>query len=160
MFGEESELYRDLKALTQGSVHPIDLIDCNGRYSVNICCVGIDARVGADVHKYSGIPVIGGAGGYVISVLVHIFKGISRKMKISCGDYYKDADTALVCACNGRFYGGGFNPSLNARPDDGILDIYIIKRLASSLLQDLSANMPPAKLTSSPNMSHIFAQTT
>ena len=129
MFGEESELYRDLKALTQGSVHPIDLIDCNGRYSVNICCVGIDARVGADVHKYSGIPVIGGAGGYVISVLVHIFKGISRRMKITCGDYYKDAETALVCACNGRFYGGGFNPSLNARPDDGILDIYIIKKI-------------------------------
>jgi len=129
MFGDESELYRDLNALTQGSEHPIDIIDCNGRYSVNICCVGIDARVGADVHKYSGIPLIGGATGYVVSVLVHIFKGISRKMKISCGEYYKDDEMALVCACNGRFYGGGFNPSLNARPDDGILDIYIIKKI-------------------------------
>ena len=129
MFGDESDLYRDLKALTRGTEHPIDIIDCNGRYSVNICCVGIDARVGADVHKYSGIPLIGGATGYVVSVLVHIFKGISRRMKISCGEYYKDAEMALVCACNGRFYGGGFNPSLNARPDDGILDIYIIKKI-------------------------------
>ena len=33
---------------------------------------------------------------------------------------------ALVCACNGRFYGGGFNPSLDARPDDGIMDIFIV----------------------------------
>ena len=129
MFGEEGELYRDLKALTSGSEHLIDLIDCNGRYSVNICCVGIDARVGADVHKYSGIPLIGGATGYVVSVLVHIFKGISRKMKITSGEYHKEAEMALVCACNGRFYGGGFNPSLNARPDDGILDIYIIKKI-------------------------------
>ena len=31
MFGDESELYRDLYALLDGSVRPIDLIDCNGR---------------------------------------------------------------------------------------------------------------------------------
>ena len=158
MFGEESELYRDLKALTQGSVHPIDLIDCNGRYSDNICCVGIDARVGADVHKYSGIPVIGGAGGYVISVLVHIFKGISRKMKISCGDYYKDADTALVCACNGRFYGGGFNHSLNARPDDVILDIYIIKKIGLITLARLIGKYASGKADELPDyVTHLRA---
>jgi len=137
MFGEESGLYRDLKALVRGSEHPIDLIDCNGRYSVNICCVGIDARVGADVHKYSKIPLIGGATGYVVSVLVHIFKGIARRMKVKCGDYVKDAELSLVCACNGRFYGGGFNPSLNARPDDGIIDIYIIKKIGLITLAKL-----------------------
>ena len=130
MFGEESDLYRDLNALVRGSEQPIDLIDCNGRYSVNICCVGIDARVGADVHKYSNIPLIGGATGYVVSVLVHVFKGIARRMKVSCGEYYKDAELSLVCACNGRYYGGGFNPSISARPDDGILDIYIIKKIS------------------------------
>lgn len=129
MFGNESELYRDLKALVRGSEQKIDLLDCNGRYSVNICCVGIDARVGADVHKYSGIPLIGGATGYVVSVIVHVFKGIARKMKVRCGDYYNDNELSLVCACNGRFYGGGFNPSLTARPDDGIIDIYIIKKI-------------------------------
>ena len=35
--------------------------------------------------------------------------------------------------CNGRFYGGGFNPSLDARPDDGVLDIFIAKKV--NLLQ-------------------------
>lgn len=129
MFGEEGELYRDLKALVHGNEKAIDLIDCNGRYSVNICCVGIDARVGADVHKYSSIPVIGGATGYVVSVLVHIFKGIARKMKVRVDDYCNDSELSLVCACNGRFYGGGFNPSKVARPDDGIIDIYIIKKI-------------------------------
>ena len=129
MFGEEGELYRNLEALVRGGETAIDLIDCNGRYSVNICCVGIDARVGADVHKYSSLPLIGGAGGYVVSVLVHIFKGIARKMKIQCNDFCKDDEFSLVCACNGRYYGGGFNPSPDARPDDGILDIYIIKKI-------------------------------
>ena len=130
MFGEDSELFRDLSALLAGSVHPIDLIDCNGRYSANICSVGIDARIGTEVHKYSGLPLIGGAGGYVVSAVVNVFRGINRHMRIRCGDYTSDARHALLCACNGRFYGGGFNPSLHARPDDGVLDFYIAKEVS------------------------------
>ena len=125
-FGEEQELFRDLDAILNGDVHPIDLIDCNGRYSVNICSVGIDARIGTEVHKYSGIPLIGGATGYVVSAAVNVFKGINRPMHVRCGDYDASCEHALIAACNGRYYGGGFNPSLNARPDDGILDIYVV----------------------------------
>ena len=126
MFGEEKDLFRDLGALLRGTEQPIDLIDCNGRYSANICSVGIDARIGTEVHKYSGIPLIGGATGYVVSAAVNVFKGINRPMHVRCGDYDASCEHALIAACNGRYYGGGFNPSLNARPDDGILDIYIV----------------------------------
>ncbi len=129
MFGAERDLFRDLDALLDGTVRPIDLIDCNGRYSVNICSVGIDARVGTEVHKYSKIPLIGGAAGYVVSAAVNMFKGIASDMTIRCGDFYRSEKTSLACACNGRFYGGGFNPSLHARPDDGIMDIYIVKKV-------------------------------
>ena len=129
MFGAEKELFRDLDALLDGTERPIDLIECNGRYSANICSVGIDARIGTEVHKYSRIPLIGGATGYVVSAAVNMFKGINRHMRIRCGDYSSDARHALLCACNGRFYGGGFNPSLHARPDDGIMDVYIVKQV-------------------------------
>ena len=115
MFGEEKDLFRDLDALLNGSVHPIDLIDCNGRYSANICSVGIDARIGTEVHKYSNIPLIGGATGYVVSAAVNVFKGINRPMHVRCGDYDGNGEYALIAACNGRYYGGGFNPSLTAR---------------------------------------------
>ena len=129
MFGEEAELFRNLEALIAGTVHPIDLIDCNGMKSANLCSVGIDARVGCNVHKYSGIPIIGGAGGYVISLIVEVFKGICTPMKITSGSYSRDAETALACVCNGRFYGGGFMPSKDAMPDDGELDIYIAHKM-------------------------------
>lgn len=133
MFGEEKELFRDLDALLDGKVHPIDLLDCNGRYSANICSVGVDARIGTDVHKYSHIPLIGGATGYVVSAIVNMFKGIATPMEIRCGDFSASGRHTLVCACNGRFYGGGFNPSLDAKPDDGIMDVYIAKKV--NLLQ-------------------------
>ena len=89
--------------------------------------MGIDARIGVDVHKYSRIPLIGGATGYVVSTVVNVFKGITRNMRIRSGEFSADGPHSLVCACNGRYYGGGFNPSVTARPDDGVLDIYIIK---------------------------------
>ena len=133
MFGEEKDCFRDLEALLDGWEHPIDLIDCNGRWCCNICSVGIDARIGTDVHKYSKIPLVGGAGGYVVSLLVNVFKGIATAMQVRCGDYSAEGGHSLVCACNGRFYGGGFNPSLDARPDDGDLDVYVVKKV--SLLQ-------------------------
>ena len=126
MFGEEKDMFRDLEALLEGSEHPIDLIDCNGRYSANICSVGIDARIGTSVHKYSKLPVIGGAAGYVVSLIVNVLKGITRKMRIRAEGFSAEGEHTLVGACNGRYYGGGFNPSLDARPDDGLLDIFVV----------------------------------
>ncbi len=127
MFGEEKDLYRDLDALLDGSETAIDLIDCNGRYSANICSVGIDARIGVDVHKYSKFPLVKGMGAYILSTVVNVFKGITRTMHVRSGDFSASGKHSLICACNGRFYGGGFNPSLDAMPDDGILDIFVVK---------------------------------
>ena len=126
MFGEEKDLYRDIDAVLAGYETEIDLINCNGRYSANICSAGIDARIGVDVHKYSSLPMVGGMGAYVLSTIVNVFKGINCKMRVKCNDYVSEGKHALVCACNGRYYGGGFNPSLDARPDDGLLDILIV----------------------------------
>ena len=63
MFGPDKDRFFDLTELMNGEVRPIDVIDCNGRYSVNICSMGLDARIGTDVHKYSGMPLVGGAAG-------------------------------------------------------------------------------------------------
>ena len=126
-FGSDSvNVFRDLHALANGSVRPIDLIDCNGRYGINICSVGIDARVGNDVHKYSKIPIIGGATGYVVSLAVNIIKGVKQKYRISAADILLDKDITLVCACNGCFYGGGFHPVPEASPEDGVLEYLIL----------------------------------
>ena len=81
------------------------------------------------MHEYGSIPFLGRASAYVVSAAVNVFKGIASPMTIRCGDFFRSGKTTLACACNGRFYGGGFNPSLRARPDDGIMDIYIVKKV-------------------------------
>jgi len=144
MFGKSDvEKFRDLRALANGTVRPIDLIYCNGRYSINICSVGIDARVGADVHKYSQMPLIGGATGYVVSLFVNIAKGVSSDFGITTREERREGKFSLICACNGRFYGGGFNPVPEALPDDGVIEFLIVKGVsrikAISIIKKFSA---------------------
>jgi len=127
-FGKENaKLFNDLQALSTGTVRELDLIDCNGRYGINICSVGIDARIGTDVHKYSRIPVIGGATGYVVSLIINVIKGVTQRFCVTVGDTVIDKKITLACVCNGRYYGGGFNPVPDAIPDDGVLDCLIVE---------------------------------
>ena len=125
MFGDEKERFSDLTELITGELRPIDIIKCNDRYAVNICSLGLDARVGTDVHKYSGIPVIGGPAGYVVSLLVNYCKGVSQPMTARVEGMTCGPELNIVCVCNGRFYGGGFNPTNDARPDDGYMDVLV-----------------------------------
>ena len=124
-FGEEKALFSDLSALTAGTVRPIDVIRCNDRYCANICAVGFDARVGSDVHRYSRLK---GIAGYIVSLVVNFFKGINTEMTITAGDRTFSGEFALICACNGRFYGGGFNPLPDSRPDDGVMDTLVVNK--------------------------------
>lgn len=156
MFGEEQRLFLDLNALLDGTEHPIDLIDCNGRYCVNICSVGIDARIGGDVHKYNGLPLIGGSRAYLTSTLVNVFKGINQPMKLRIGDETAAGEHALLCACNGRYYGGGFNPSRTARPDDGLLEIYVVKKVSLLTLARLIGHYASGEGENYPKYIRLF----
>jgi YegS/Rv2252/BmrU family lipid kinase len=122
--------FHDLQQLMAGEARALDVINCDGRYGINICSVGIDARIGNDVHKYSSIPIIGGSTGYVTSLIVNVIKGVKQRFKITSEQFKLDADITLMCACNGRYYGGGFNPVPDALPDDGIIDFLIIKEVS------------------------------
>ena len=140
VFGPEKERFRDLIELINGQVRKLDVIDCNGRYSLNICSVGIDARVGTDVHKYSKMPLMGGIGSYIASLVVNFCKSIRDELRVICDGRLYYGDMALVCACNGSFYGGGFHPVPEARPDDGKMEVLIIKGVSRlKILQVIGA---------------------
>lgn len=130
MFGAQKDLYLDLEALLDGSVHKIDLAEVNGRYSACIASIGFDARVGINVHKYSSLPFCKGPGAYIASLAVETFRGLTRNVRITCGGFSYQGPYTLCAVCNGRYYGGGFEPAPNAMPDDGILDIILVRKIS------------------------------
>ncbi len=156
IFGEESRRFFDLRELVDGEERAIDLMLCNGRPSINICSVGVDARIGVDVHKYSSLPLVGGATGYVVSTLVNFVRGISQRATVYCGGQVFDGELALACACNGRYYGGGFNPVPDARPDDGLVDFLIIPRVSRATFVMLVGQYAKGKYASYPKLIRHF----
>ena len=148
----DTDRFHDLDALSKGIIKPIDLIDCDGRFGINICSVGIDARVGNDVHKYSRIPIIGGSMGYVVSLIVNVIKGVTSKFRIKAGDKIFDQKITLACACNGRYYGGGFNPVPDALPDDGILECLVAEPVSRFKVAQIVGKYSKGKFSEFPDI--------
>ena len=107
-----------------------DLIRCNDRFSLNICSVGLDARIGTDVSNYKRIPLLTGFRAYAASAVINIIKGIAEHYVVKIHDEIIDSKLTMVCACNGRFYGGGFNPVPDADPTDGLLDVLLVDKVS------------------------------
>ena len=126
----QPEAFRDLERLLDAEETTFDLIRCNDDYSLNICSVGFDARIGTDVSRYKRLPLLHGFRAYAASTVVNTIKGVSEHYVIEVNGETIDADQTLICACNGQFYGGGFNPVPEADPTDGILDVLIVKKVS------------------------------
>lgn len=132
IFGPDSKaLFSDLRALGQGTQAPFDLMDCNGKLGIGVVCAGVDARIAADVHRYKSLPLVRGIGAYILSLLVNVlFKGITRPTAVKMGELNSRGETAIICICNGRYYGGGFMPVGEAMPDDGVLDMLVVPKVS------------------------------
>lgn len=120
----------DLEKLLDAEEVTFDMIRCNDALSLNICSVGLDARIGTDVANYKRIPLIQGFRAYLLSTLVNVVRGISEHYVVEINGETIDTEQTFVCVCNGRFYGGGFNPIPEADPTDGILDVLLVKKVS------------------------------
>ena len=126
----EPKAFFDLERLLDAEEAEFDMIRCNGDLALNICSVGLDARIGTDVAAYKRIPLLTGFRAYAASTVVNVIRGIAEHYVVqSGGETFDDAYT-FVCVCNGRYYGGGFNPVPEADPADGLLDVLLVKKVS------------------------------
>lgn len=130
---DQPEAFFDLERLLDCEEAQFDLIRCNDDIALNICSVGLDARIGTDVSNYKRVPLLHGMRAYIASTVVNLFRGISEHYVVEVNGEVIDAEQTFVCVCNGRFYGGGFNPVPEADPADGKLDVLLVKKV--NLLQ-------------------------
>ena len=126
----EPDAFRDLQRLMDSQEVSFDMIRCNEDLALNICSVGLDARIGTDVSSYKRLPLLSGFRAYAASTVVNVIRGIAEHYVVEVDGQRIDGDQTLICACNGRYYGGGFNPVPEADPTDGLLDILLIKKVS------------------------------
>jgi YegS/Rv2252/BmrU family lipid kinase len=127
---DDPKAFFDLERLLEAEEATFDLIDCNGDISLNICSVGLDARIGTDVAGYKRLPLLHGHSAYVASTVINVLKGIHEHYVIEIDGQRIDGRQTMICACNGRYYGGGFNPVPEADPADGMIDVLVVKKVS------------------------------
>ena len=123
----EPTAFQDPARLLDCEQAELDLIRVGERLCVDICSIGIDARIGTSISKYKRLPLVTGPGAYLLSLLVNVIQGVHRHYVIEIDGEHIDARQTMVCACNGRWYGGGFNPVPDARLDDGLMDVLLVR---------------------------------
>lgn len=122
--------FSDLERLLDGEETQFDLIQCQDSYAINVCSMGLDARIGTDIARYKRLPLVSGSGAYILSTLVNVLRGIHQPCRLEIGDEVIDGEQTMVFIANGRWYGGGFHPVPEAEPDDGMLEVLIVKAVS------------------------------
>ena len=128
----EPGAFTDLERLLDADEAVFDLIQLGSGedYSLSICSMGIDARIGTEIQKYKRLPRVSGSGAYNLSTAVNLVKGIHRHYVVEVNGEKIDGRFTLICVCNGRFYGGGYQPVPTAMPDDGKLEVLLVKKVS------------------------------
>ena len=147
---DDPKAFFDLERLLDAQEVTFDMIRCNDNLALNICSVGLDARIGTDVSHYKRIPLLHGFRAYAASTVVNLMKGISEHYVVELNGETVDDEFTFVCACNGRFYGGGFNPVPEADPTDGMLDVLLVKKVTLAQVPDASPSTKTAGIRNCP----------
>ena len=122
--------FRNLKGYVNGKLLPIDILKANDYYAVNEVNIGYDARANYDCCRYKKkIKNIHTA--YNLALAKNLLK-MNRHTKIIVNnEVYLDQKTLLITAANGQYYGGGFKCTPYANPQDGMIDLMIVKAISA-----------------------------
>lgn len=128
-FGTKAE-FLDLDAQLAGGPVAIDLMQTSLGLSATICAAGLDAQVAYGIPEFRRIPLCGGEAAYALSIVEQLCGHIGRRVEYTIDGETLTVDCLMCAVCNGRTYGGGFRAAPEAQPDDGWLDVYIIRKVS------------------------------
>ena len=128
---DDPAAFTSIERLLDAEEARFDLIRCNDSYALNVLSIGFDARVGTDIARFKRLPLVSGKGAYILSIFSNMLHGLTADYTVTLdsGEVFSGRKT-MICVCNGRFYGGGFNPVPEADPTDGLLDVLLVKKVS------------------------------
>lgn len=119
------EDFMDISRMVKGEEMTVDVMECQGRYSMNVLSVGYDCAVAKNVDKFKKIPFVSGGLAYKMSIIYCLFTKREHHFKVLV-DGKKFADekvsTLLSVAGKGSYYGGGIKAAPKARLNDGKIE--------------------------------------
>lgn len=130
-----------IDALTTGRERRIDLVQLNDRVFVNASAGGFTAETSS--HVTSDLKQVVGKLAYLIGGVRAFLEYEPVRARVAGAGRVLDADLQLFAVCNGAYIGGGHQLAPTAVPDDGQMEVCLVRASSSidflSLLPQLSS---------------------
>lgn len=121
--------FQNLAALIEGEPIPVDLIEVNGSYCINIANAGFDGEVTYEMAAFKRLPFVSGPLAYSIATFTSLLFKINQWMKVTVdGNLLYEGKALLVAMANGHTYGGGYLCAPLAKISDGLIDVCLLKK--------------------------------
>jgi len=122
----------DVDKIIEGTISnsstPVDIAKLNDRYFLNVSSLGFDAEVAYCANRIKNKSIIPSSISYYLSILLTLGKCQSYRMQIDIDGTSLEDDILLAAIANGRYYGNGILPAPQAKIDDGVLDVCLVRK--------------------------------
>lgn len=151
--GSGNDFYRTVKELAKAEIES-DVGVVNGKYFLNIACVGIDAEVANNVPlmKKKNVKV---KNLYTASILYTFTHFKFKQIHFKSQEKDEKENFTILSICNGRYYGGGYNISPKASLEDNYFDVYYINKLRLPSIINLLLKLKKGKLEQDKRTNHF-----
>ena len=126
-----AEDFLDIRKQLHGQPLQIDAIAFNHRYAANMLNIGFDCQVVKKVNELREHFLMRKGLAYPIGVARTLIKHPHTHLKLTFddGEVY-EGRFLLSFIANGCYCGGGFKSASEARQDDGLLDVMMVKPIS------------------------------
>ena len=142
--GSGNDFARTLRNFDDG-IHSIDIGSINNRYFLNVACVGLDADVADNVSITREKKWIPTSQRFNASFVYTYFKYLPKKVKIRMGENEAEGEITILAICNAQYYGSGYKIAPHALLDDGLFDIYLVKKMPKIKILPMLASLARGK---------------
>lgn len=149
--GSGNDFDKTLK-IQENGIHNVDIGKINGRYFINVACVGLDADVANNLVGFRNKKWIPVKQRYNVSLIYTFFKYKFKKLTIKMGKTSVESECTILAICNGQYYGGGFRIAPRALINDGMFDIYLVNKMAKPKIIPILVKLIKAKHEKSPKV--------
>jgi diacylglycerol kinase family enzyme len=130
-FGSQNEKhFSSLKNQVFDKTILLDTIRCRNLYSMGFALVGTEAFTNMKGNRWiaKGMPE---DIAYMSVAFIELMAGrASQKYNIEIDTEKIEGDFISVLVANTPCYGKSMNPAIDTHPDDGLLDVYIVKNMS------------------------------
>lgn len=133
-FGDAKK-FRDIKAQFFGRAHPVDVMayrsdDGQIRFGINLINMGVDCEAAQYMETAKKTKLLRGTSAYIFGAACAFARLITHRIQVLLDEKKThDGEITLLAVGNGTTYGGGFKATPEARTDDGLLDICLVKKI-------------------------------